>query len=82
MWLDEDREWALAWQDHQRDLCGGCGHSLTVTTAPSSQFGYAGEVVRCHACAAQQRTLRAFTDGDGDTAGALVAMTRTPDPDP
>lgn len=79
-WTDEDRAWALAWQDYQADQCGGCGHPLSVTTKKENQFAYGGEIVRCHACAAQTRIVRKYADQDGsDQAGVMVRMTTSPD---
>ena len=69
VWLDEDRAYVLAWQAHRRDTCTGCGHSLTTSTAKENQLGYDAEVVRCHACAAQQRTLTKFADDGGERPG-------------
>ena len=78
-WTDEDRALALAWQEYRDDVCSGCGHQLSITTKSENQFAYGGEIVRCHACAAQERTARKFADEGGDQAGILVRMTRTPE---
>jgi len=32
LWLDEDREWALALQAYEASLCNGCGQPLSQTT--------------------------------------------------
>ena len=78
-WTDEDRAWVLAWQEYEADLCNGCGDSMKVTTDPANQFAYGGEPVRCHRCAAQERTGRKFADDGGDQAGIMIRMTKTPE---
>lgn len=49
-----------------------------MSTAKDNQFAYAGEIVRCHACAARHRVQKKFADDGGDTAGALVHLTKFP----
>jgi hypothetical protein len=78
VWTEEDRAYALAWQDYSRDTCGGCGQQLTVSTAREHQFAYEGEPVRCHACATQHRIVAKFSKDGGDTDGVMVRMTRRP----
>lgn len=77
-WSDEDRAYALAWQQYQRELCSGCGHDLAVSMAKANQFAFGAEVVRCHACAAKSRATETFQKGGGDTAGAMTHMTKYP----
>lgn len=77
-WSEEDRAYALAWQQYELELCSGCGHHLAVTTDKNNQFAYEGEIVRCHACAAKARTSQKFSKDGGDSAGALVRMTKYP----
>lgn len=79
MWTDEDRAYALAWLDYERDLCKGCGQSLTKSTHKDNQFGYGGEIVRCHSCAAQARTVHRFVDDGNDQSGVMFRMTTMPD---
>lgn len=52
---------------------------MSVTTKKENQFAYDGEVVRCHACAAQSRVAKKFIDEGGDSAGIQVRMTKEPD---
>lgn len=77
-WTDEDRALAMAWADYQRDKCGGCGKSLSETTEAEHQHAYAGEVIRCHSCAAQARTVNQFVEDGGDKSGIMFRMTRSP----
>jgi hypothetical protein len=49
-----------------------------VTTKPESQFAYSTETVRCHACAAQSRTVEKFGKDGGDQAGILSRFTKAP----
>lgn len=74
----EDRAYALAYQEYQKLQCQGCGHDLLETTSKDNQFGYAGEVIRCHACATRTRTVQKFVDEGGDQAGVMFRMTDTP----
>lgn len=79
MWSEEDRAYALAWQQYAGSLCTGCGHDLADTTSPRNQHQYGGEVVRCHACAAQSRTVQKFVDDGGDKSGIMFRFTEMPD---
>lgn len=77
-WTAEDRAYALAWQQYQGELCGGCGHDLAVSTAREHQFAYGAEIVRCHACAAKDKAAQKFQKDGGDSAGAMTRMTKYP----
>lgn len=50
LWTDEDREWALALYEEERDACPGCGHPRSESMRPDAEFTYVAEVARCHAC--------------------------------
>lgn len=63
LWLDEDREWALAAHFNDLDTCGGCGQPLSESRDPANEYGYTTEPMRCHACASMARTSRKFLDG-------------------
>ncbi|MFD0429426.1 hypothetical protein ACFQ60_22380 [Streptomyces zhihengii] len=52
LWTDEDRSWALALADVERDVCPDCGHPWSEASAPDSEWAYTAELLRCHACAA------------------------------
>lgn len=77
-WTDEDRAYALAWADFTRDECPTCSESFAVSTNSDNQFGYKGEIIRCHACAHQERQIKKFQDEGGDTAGVMYRFTSKP----
>ena len=76
LFTDDDREHAIAAVLNKRDNCPGCGEPVEVSTARESEFEYAAEAVRCHACAAQ---AHAGSEID-DKSGLLVSFTRRPVP--
>lgn len=76
LFLDDDRDLALALVAEERDRCPGCGEPLTVSLAATSEEAYRAEAVRCHGCAAQSRA----TSSVDDHAGLLVEFTRRPNP--
>lgn len=43
-----------------------------------AQFAYGGEMVRCHACAAADRTAKKFMNEGGEPGGLLFRMTKSP----
>lgn len=61
LWLDDDRDWALALQAYEADLCHGCGQPLALSTAAANEYGFTVEHERCHACAAMRREGRRLT---------------------
>lgn len=75
LFLPEDRHWALALAAVEADECPGCGQPRSESTSPEAEYGYRGEPLRCHACAAIEREARDFAK-DGDTAGLLVRAVR------
>ncbi|MCU1488296.1 MAG: hypothetical protein JWN67_5042 [Actinomycetia bacterium] len=60
-----DRWAALAWQQHQRAHCPGCGGLKAETFAKENQWAYVGEVHTCHQCAAIRRAEKKVSDLDG-----------------
>ncbi|MFD9124358.1 hypothetical protein [Kitasatospora sp. NPDC059571] len=76
LWTEDDRSWALALLLVEAEVCRGCGHPLDESTDPEQEFGWAAEVIRCHACATAARTAQAFEKGGGDPHGANVHVHR------
>lgn len=76
LWLDDDREWAVALIQDERDACPGCGEPLHISTARESDGEYHADAIRCHGCAAQSRAVHSVDD----KAGLLVTFTRRPRP--
>lgn len=76
LFLDDDRDAAIALVIDERESCPGCGEPLDVSTDPQSEDAYRADAVRCHACAAQAAAGR----GPSDSTGLLVQFTRRPAP--
>ncbi|MBM9621032.1 hypothetical protein [Streptomyces zhihengii] len=74
LWTDEDRSWALALADVERDVCPDCGHPWSEASAPDSEWAYTAELLRCHACAAGARAAHAHQDSGGDMRGIHVSI--------
>lgn len=64
LWLDDDRDWALALLDLEADACAGCGQPRSESMTREAEFGYIAEPIRCHACAALARATRDFAGGE------------------
>lgn len=71
---DDDMEAALEWQAEQAVKCGGCGRPTDETTDPANQDAYDARIVACHACAARDRTQRAFLQQDDVDVAGLKAQ--------
>jgi len=76
LWLDDDRDAAVALLEEEADTCAGCGHPKSESMHPTADGAYTAEVLRCHACATRVRKVNAYTSARGDTAGLMVAVTR------
>lgn len=74
LWTDEDRAWALALADIERDACPGCGEPWSESSDKDSEGQYTAEVLRCHACAAGAAKASAFQEGNGDIRGLHIAI--------
>lgn len=67
MWTPDDRAWAIALLDLEADTCA-CGHRRSETTQPEAEGTFQATPVRCHACAAKERTARKFLEGSNEAA--------------
>lgn len=67
MWTAQDRAWAVALVEVERDTCGGCGQPRSESTAAENEYAYTAEPERCHACATIRRASRKFTDGASES---------------
>lgn len=76
LWLDRDREWALALRLVEAENCTGCGHRLEESLDPELEGQWRAEILRCHACATGGRVIDAFQHDGGDTRGAQVRVER------
>lgn len=77
LWLEEDRAWALALAQVEADQCPDCHQPWSESSSPAAEGTYETEVLRCHACAAGAAKLGAFQDGNGDTRGIHVSITKS-----
>lgn len=79
LWLDADRDEALALHLEEQARCpGGCGELLAISTSPQADGEYAADEIRCHACAARARAA----SSPDDPQGLLTVIVRRPDIDP
>jgi hypothetical protein len=69
LWLDEDREWALALQADEALTCHGCGQPRDEASDPVNEFHYTAEPHRCHACSAISKSTRAWSSDGGSMDG-------------
>lgn len=83
LWLEEDRQWALALWEVEADACPDCRKPWGEVTDPAHEGRYATELVTCHACAASAAAVRKHEEGNGETGGLHVnAELKKPRPDP
>lgn len=75
LWLDEDRDYALALHSEELNSCGGCGHPLDEALDPRAEdeVWYEPTVYRCHACTRKAAAQRNYTDAD---AGLYIGVKR------
>lgn len=73
LWTYEDRMFALALDQIEKDKCGGCGFPLSETTTPEAEGIFKGHVVRCHAC----RSVAHAVETVDDTRGLMSWAERT-----
>ncbi|MGW4505688.1 hypothetical protein ACWENO_13715 [Streptomyces sp. NPDC004436] len=76
LWLDEDRDWALALAEVERDSCPDCGHPWSEASASESEDQYDVALLRCHACAAGARQSQSFQEANGDPRGLHISITK------
>jgi hypothetical protein len=71
LWLPEDLDWAVALLEEEQSTCKGCGHPLERSLDLDAKWQ--AELVRCHACAAAERTLREYADAAGEQRAQAMA---------
>ncbi len=82
MWLDEDRDLALAWQAEEAEKCPGCGKPHSESFDQDLEDEWTATGLRCFACKAKGRERERFTDGSADTAGLYMTVSRPDQPSP
>lgn len=76
LWLPEDRAWALALAAVEANTCPDCGQPWDEATARENEDQYKAEMIRCHACTASSRAVKAYQDGNkGSSEGMHVHIT-------
>lgn len=79
LWLDDDRDWALALHLLEADTCDGCGQPRSESTLPENEYGYSVVPIRCHSCAALRRASRSWLDGQNESVADGVTFHVHPD---
>lgn len=74
LWLDDDRDWAIALHLVEADTCDGCGQPRSESVLPENEFAYSVTPIRCHSCAALRRSSRGWLDGQNETAADGVTF--------
>lgn len=74
MWLPDDTEWALVWQEAQDDACSGCGHPRSETMDPKGP-DYEAVPLRCRACEAREAKAAGMQQAEGSLHGMKFAVT-------
>lgn len=76
LWLPEDRAWALALAEVERDSCPDCGQPWSEASKAENEDQYDAEVLRCHACVAGARRAHQFQESGGDARGLHVSIAK------
>lgn len=64
LWLDEDRTWALALLEVEKDPPHRCGHYLSETLDPANENAYTVDVLgQCAACYALDAKAKGMPEG-------------------
>lgn len=75
MWLPDDTDAALVWQEIQDDRCDGCGHSRSEAMNPDGP-DYEASTLRCRACEARDALGSKWQrDEHANTHGLKFAVT-------
>lgn len=78
-WSAEDRDLALALNDYEAGLCGGCRAPLDETTAAEAEDAYIpGLAVRCHRCTASERASEFYRESPQPSALMIPIHRREP----
>ena len=73
MWLAEDTEAALVWQEAQDDACAGCGQPRSETMDPNGP-DYEATPLRCRACEVREARANQMAQQDGSMYGMKFAV--------
>lgn len=73
LWLDEDRDWALALLEVEADRCDGCGQQRSESMSIEADSGYRAEKARCHSCKAIAEASERWAD---DGKGLFIKLSK------
>jgi hypothetical protein len=76
LWLDEDRDWALALAEVEAGACPDCGQDWEQASDPANESRWGAQLARCHACAAAARAVTSHEKDGGDMRGLHVHIIR------
>lgn len=76
LWLDEDRDYALALLEVEALTCHGCGQPRDESSDPANEFNYTAEPHRCHSCSAISKATRAWSSDGGSMDGVTFYVTK------
>jgi len=86
LWLDDDRESALAYIEYLDSLCGGCGNPAAESMDEANDGKYEAVPVHCFACAARDAENRAASKArssdsmsDSSFDGLLIGIKKIED---
>ena len=71
LWLDEDRAWALALLEAEKNSCPECGQPWDIATDPKNEFAFTAELIRCHPCTTSAQAVKAHQDRNKGSAEGL-----------
>lgn len=78
-WTENDTALALEWQDWAAEICPGCGHHLSESTAETHEHAYEARDRVCFACEAKELRVKALSNLEnavtaGRKIGAVLAL--------
>lgn len=76
LWTTNDTALALALQRIEATRCPGCGQDRRESMAAENEFAYTAHAIRCHACAARDRTSASQMKQDLPTPGLAWVVTK------
>ena len=76
LWLDDDRDAAIALLEEESDECSGCGQPRSASMSATADGAYEVQMLRCHACAAKARAVGKFMSSGGSGDGLMVVVTK------
>lgn len=76
LFTSRDYSIAMALQEVEETTCDGCGQPRTESMAPDAEYAYETTLVRCHGCAKRSKSLDAYAESGGNTAGIIALVNK------